>query len=63
MRAEDFDQISHLHGLEFIEALLKVEERRFDNLSFRKGSTFEDINVDFGIFPAIPALPVYFYRD
>ncbi len=60
MTIEQFQQIANLEGLEFITALLRLEEERFEESQFLAGSTFEDINVDFGIFPKTAALPVYF---
>lgn len=46
-----------------MKALLALEEKRFQPAQFLKGSTFEDINADFGIFPTMPAYPVYFAGD
>jgi hypothetical protein len=63
MNEEQFKQIAHLEGLEFIQALLRLEEQRFEESQFLKGSTFEDINADFGIFPTMPTYPVYFAGD
>jgi len=40
-----------------------LEERRFSDSQFLKGSTFEEINIDFGIFPPAKAYPVYFAGD
>lgn len=63
MKVSQYRKISHLEGLEFIKALLRIEERRFKQSEFLRGSTFEDINADFGIFPSVPAYPVYFAGD
>lgn len=63
MRYEEFQTIAHLEGLDFIRALLDLEERRFGAKQFMRGSTFEDINADFGIFPTLAAYPVYFAGD
>jgi len=60
MTPVQFQKIKHLRGLKFIKELLRVEERNFKKKNFLKGSTFEDINVDFGIFPIAPVYPVYF---
>ena len=38
-------------------------ERRFAQLEFFVGPTFEDINADFGSFPSVPVYPVYFAGD
>jgi hypothetical protein len=63
MTDNEFARISDLEGLEFIQALLEIEKSRFDDSNFRTGSTFEDVNADFGIFPATRAYPVYFAGD
>jgi hypothetical protein len=63
MKFEEFQQIAHLEGLKFIRALIQLEEQRFEQSNFMLGSTFEDINADFGIFPTMPTLPVYFAGD
>src|SRR5467141_2021631 len=63
MNVTQYQKISHLEGLEFVKALLLLEEQRFEQSSFVKGSTFEDINADFGIFPTLAAYPVYFAGD
>ena len=39
------------------------EEQRFEKQRFLLGSTYEDINADFGIFPTMAAYPVYFAGD
>src|SRR3989338_10998511 len=57
-----FGEILKLEGLDFIKALLKFEEDRF-NKHFKKGSVFEEINEDFGIFPKEKVYPVYFTGD
>lgn len=51
--------ILKLEGLQFIKKLLAYEKERFDN-EFQKGSVYEKINADFGIFPENPVYPVYF---
>ena len=63
MKSEQFKQIPHLEGLDFIQALLGLEEQRFENSQYLKGSTFEEINADFGIFPTMATYPVYFAGD
>lgn len=63
MEIIQFKNIAHLEGLDFIKALLKLEEDRFTEPQFLKGSTFENINTDFGIFPTMAAYPVYFAGD
>jgi hypothetical protein len=63
MQKVQFDSISHLEGLDFIRALVELEEQRFEQSQFLKGSTFEDINADFGIFPTMAAYPIYFMGD
>jgi hypothetical protein len=55
--------VLRLKGLPFVKALLKLEEYRFEDGNYTKGSTFEDINKDFGIFPIAKAYPVYFAGD
>jgi hypothetical protein len=52
-----------LRGVAFLKALTNFEERRFSDSRFMKGSTFEQINVDFGLFPSAIAYPVYFAGD
>lgn len=59
---KNYESILKLKGLRFIEALLAFEEQRFDK-NFLKGSVYEEINKDFGIFPAEKAYPVYFCGD
>jgi hypothetical protein len=63
MNVSQYQQIAHLEGLEFIKALLLLEEQRFERAQFLKSSTFEDINADFGIFPTMVSYPVYFAGD
>lgn len=63
MKEEQFHEIAHLEGIEFIRALLRLEEQRFEQSHFLMGSTFEDINADFGIFPTMATYPVYFAGD
>jgi hypothetical protein len=63
MKHEQFKEIAKLDGIKFIRALLELEEKRFEESHFLKGSTFEDINADFGIFPTTAAYPVYFAGD
>jgi hypothetical protein len=63
VKLEQFREIKHLDGIEFIEALLKSEKEQFQSTQFQRGSTFEDINTDFGIFPTQLAYPVYFAGD
>jgi hypothetical protein len=63
MRIEQFKRIAHLEGLDFIQAFLRLEEQRFEDSQFLMGSTFEDINADFGIFPKMATYPVYFAGD
>jgi hypothetical protein len=60
---KQFKSIERLEGIEFVKALLDLEKERFDSTSFKVGSTFEDINCDFGIFPTTLAYPVYFAGD
>ena len=59
----DIQEVLKLEGLVFIKALLDWEERRFVDTEFRKNSTFEQINLDFGIFPPQAAYPIYFAGD
>lgn len=61
--AQTLNGILHLTGLPFIEALLELEESRFQDGNYLKGSTFEEINKEFGIFPNAKAYPVYFAGD
>ncbi len=49
-------------GLRFIKKLLDYEKKRFDRY-FLKGSVYEQINEDFGIFPKEKVYPVYFSGD
>jgi hypothetical protein len=63
MKLSEYQKIAHLEGLDFIQAVLRIEERAFKLPEFLKGSTFEDINSDFGIFPSVPVYPVYFAGD
>jgi hypothetical protein len=62
MLSKEFQRIVSLDGLPFIEALLKFEEERFDT-SFLRQSVYEDINDDFGIFPAAKVYPLYFMGE
>lgn len=57
-----FEDVLKLDGQAFIEALLKFEQDRFDR-DFLKGSVYEQINAEFGIFPAKKVYPVYFAGD
>ncbi|MDE1945355.1 MAG: hypothetical protein KGI78_03600 [Patescibacteria group bacterium] len=57
-----FEDILSLDGLPFIQALLKYEEDRFDR-AFLKGSVYEEMNADFGIFPSAKVYPLYFAGD
>lgn len=52
-------EIYDLNGLPFIQSLLEYEKERFDK-SFFKGSVFEEININFGIFPNANPYPLYF---
>lgn len=61
MRQEEFLEIAHLEGVDFVKALLRVEEQRSER--FLMGSAFEDINADFGVFPSSYTYPVYFAGD
>lgn len=54
-----FQELLILKGLSFIKGLLKLEEDRF-NRGFLKGSVYEEINADFGLFPPLKVYPVYF---
>jgi hypothetical protein len=63
MDKAQYQGIAKFEGLEFIKALLSLEEQQFEQTNFFKKSTFEEINVDFGIFPSIPVYPVYFAGD
>jgi hypothetical protein len=60
---EEFHQIADLKGIDFTQALLALEQRRFEPSTFRKESTLEEVNSEFGIFPAELAYPVYFAGD
>ncbi len=62
MQQESFDKILKLDGREFIEELLKFEQHRFDR-NFLKGSVYEEMNAEFGIFPSKKVYPVYFHGD
>jgi hypothetical protein len=62
MLSTEFQRILSLDGLPFIKALLEYEEKRFDE-SFLKGSVYEEINQEFGIFPAVKNYPLYFMGD
>jgi len=60
----NFDEILRLDGLDFIRELLKYEQGRFDNNFLSKSkSVFEEININFGIFPKEQSYPVYFLGD
>lgn len=60
----NFERILKLDGLKFIKKLLKFEQQRFDDCFFNNPkSTFEQINIDFGIFPNFNPYPVYFSGD
>ena len=54
-----FQGLLKLKGLEFIQSLLKLEEDRF-NKNFLRGSVYEGINTDFGLFPPLKVYPFYF---
>ncbi len=58
----DFSNIFSLEGLPFIKGLLKFEEERFDAF-FSTGSVYEEMNIDFGIFPPEKVYPMYFMGD
>jgi hypothetical protein len=62
MPSKEFQRVLFLEGLPFIKALLEYEQQRFDE-SYLKGSVFEDINTNFGIFPAQKMYPLYFMGD
>lgn len=62
MNLEDFIAKNKSAGLNFIKSVLAYEQQRFDK-SFIKNSAFEDINSNFGIFPAVKVYPVYFIGD
>lgn len=62
MLSTEFEKIISLEGLSFIKALLKFEEQRFDS-AFLKGSVYEDMNAEFGIFPPTKVYPLYFMGD
>ncbi len=51
-----------VEGLEFIKKLLAFEKERIDK-NFYRGSVFEEINENFGIFPNVPLYPVYFHGN
>jgi hypothetical protein len=55
--------VLRLKGLPFVKALLELEEYRFQDGNYTKGSTFEEINKEFGIFPIAKAYPVHFAGD
>ncbi len=60
----NFEQILKLDGIEFIKKLLKFEQQRFDDCFFNiPKSTFEQINIEFGIFPNDNPYPIYFMGD
>jgi hypothetical protein len=63
MEQQELARILHLRGIPFLKALLEIEEKRFSHSEFLKGSTFEEINISFGLFPAARAYPVYFAGD
>lgn len=61
---KSYEQILQLDGLEFIKQLLEFEQQRFDDCFFSKSkSVFEQINLEFGIFPDFNPYPVYFSGD
>jgi len=61
---KSYEQILKLDGLEFIKQLLKFEQQRFDDCFFSSPkSVFEQINIEFGIFPNFNPYPVYFSGD
>ncbi len=55
----NFKDILKINGLDFIKALIDFEQRRADH-NFLSGSTYEQINADFGIFPPVKLYPTYF---
>jgi hypothetical protein len=63
MNQHELAPILKLQGIRFLKALLELEEQRFSDPQFLKGSTFEEINRNFGLFPAVKAYPAYFYGD
>jgi len=64
---KEFEKISKKEGLQFIQELLDYEKRRIDEflsaLNKREKNIFEQINIDFGIFPEKMPYPVYFCGD
>lgn len=62
MTYKNFEEVLKLSGKPFVEALLKFEQERFDK-AFFKGSVYEQINFEFGIFPAKKVYPMYFAGD
>jgi hypothetical protein len=59
----EFAELLRLSGLEFARALMDWEKGRFAPMRFLMGSTFESINMQFGLFPSDPAYPCYFAGD
>lgn len=55
----NFEEVLQKDGIPFIKALLDHEKKRF-NESFLRGSVYEQINADFGIFPKHKVYPAYF---
>ncbi len=59
---ENFIVKNKLKGLDFVKSVLNYEQNRFEK-RFVRDSVFEDINKNFGIFPAVKVYPVYFGGD
>jgi hypothetical protein len=56
-------EVLSLEGIPLIKAILEWEQFRFLESNFSKGSTYEEINEDFGLFPKHNVFPVYFAGD
>lgn len=56
------EKVLKLNGEAFIKALLAYEQNRFD-VQFMTGSVYEQMNAEFGIFPAKKIYPCHFAGD
>jgi len=64
---EKFEEILKSDGGPFIRKLLEYEKKRVDKFNIeikkREPNIFEQMNIDFGIFPEEVCYPVYFHGD
>jgi len=59
---KEFIKTNKCTGLDFIKSVLNYERKRFDQY-YILNSVYEDINRNFGIFPATKNYPKYFMGD